>query len=124
MSGIYVFICELITKLRAKRGISPRRAIELRKEKKGYTGIYIIYNATKNMYYVGQGQNVYQRCSNHFLGKGNADIYADYKYGDKFYIRFVSLVESGYDNLDDLESYYINTYDAVKKGYNKKKGNR
>ena len=105
-------------------GISPERVIALRNQRKGFTGIYIIYNYSKNMYYVGQAQNVLVRCSNHFLGKGNADIYADYKYGDEFFIEFVSLVESGYDNLDDLERYYINRYDAVRRGYNKKKGNR
>ena len=76
------------------------------------------------MYYVGQGQNVYVRCSNHFLAKGNRDIYADYKYHDEFYIRFVSLVESGFDNLDDLERYYINKYNSYRHGYNKTRGNR
>ncbi len=105
-------------------GISPKRVIALRNQQKGFTGVYIIYNYSKNMYYVGQAQNVYVRCSNHFLGKGNADIYADYKYGDEFFIEFVSLVNSGYDNLDDLERYYINRYDAVRRGYNRKRGNR
>ena len=105
-------------------GYRPNQVIALRKQHKGFTGVYIIYNYTKNLYYVGQGQNVYVRCSNHFLGKGNPDIYADYKYGDEFFIEFVSLVESGYDNLDDLERYYIDEYNAVRRGYNKKRGNR
>ncbi len=109
---------------RQASGISPERLISLREHQKGFTGVYIIYNYSKDMYYVGQAQNVYVRCSNHFLGKGNADIYADYKYGDEFFIEFESLVESGYDNLDDLERYYINRYDAVRRGYNKKRGNR
>ena len=124
--GLFGKIEEIREERRAEklRGISPEGAIALRNEYKGFTGIYIIYNATKDMYYVGQGQNVYQRCGNHFLGKGNADIYADYKYGDDFYIEYVSLVDSGYDNLDDLERYYIDYYDAIRHGYNKKKGNR
>jgi len=103
---------------------SPREVINARQNNKAITGIYIILNKTKNMYYVGQAQNVYQRCSNHFLGKGNADIYVDYKYGDEFIIRFIALVDSGYTNLDELERYYIDEFDAVEFGYNKKKGNK
>lgn len=31
-----------------------------------FTGIYILFNHTKNMYYVGQGKKVFQRVNNHF----------------------------------------------------------
>ena len=125
-SEMFVEFLETREEERQKRalGISPKQVIALREQRKGFTGIYIIYNYTKDMYYVGQGQNVYVRCSNHFLAKGNHEIYADYKYGDEFFIQFISLVESGYDNLDDLERYYINRYDAYRHGYNKTKGNR
>lgn len=104
--------------------ITPKELLKLRQEQKGFTGIYIIYNRTKDLVYVGQAQNVYVRSSNHFLGKGNADIYADYKYGDEFTIRFVSLVNSGFDRLDTLEKHYIYKYHATIHGYNKTKGNK
>ena len=104
--------------------ITPKELLKLRQEQKGFTGIYIIYNRTKDLVYVGQGQNVYVRSSNHFLGKGNADIYADYKYGDEFTIRFVSLINSGFDRLDTLERHYIYKYHATIRGYNKTKGNK
>lgn len=104
--------------------ITPKQLLKLRQEQKGFTGIYIIYNRTKDLVYVGQAQNVYVRSSNHFLGKGNADIYADYKYGDEFTIRFVSLINSGFDRLDTLERHYIYKYHATIHGYNKTKGNK
>ena len=50
-------------------------------QKYNFAGVYILFNKTKNMYYVGKGQNVMNRVNNHFTGKGNGDVYADYKYG-------------------------------------------
>ncbi|MBQ9115786.1 MAG: GIY-YIG nuclease family protein, partial [Clostridia bacterium] len=36
-----------------------------------FAGVYILHNKTKNMYYVGQGQQVLNRVNAHFTGKGN-----------------------------------------------------
>ena len=44
-----------------------------------FAGVYILFNSTKNMYYVGQGKEVLNRVNAHFTGKGNGDIYSDYK---------------------------------------------
>lgn len=89
-----------------------------------FAGVYILYNNTKNMYYVGQGKKVFQRVNNHFTGHGNGDVYADYKYGDKFTIKMISLENSGFTTLNELERNTINTYNAYAKGYNKTRGNR
>lgn len=89
-----------------------------------YPGVYILHNKTKNMFYVGQGQRVLDRVNQHFTGKGNGDVYADYKYGDEFTIRTISLENSGYDSLNRLEKDTIMTYEAFSKGYNKTRGNR
>lgn len=91
---------------------------------KNFAGVYILHNKTKNMYYVGQGKEVLNRVNSHFTGKGNGDVYADYKYGDVFTIRMIGLAESGYATLNDLERDTILTYDAFAKGYNKTRGNR
>ncbi len=47
-------------------------------------GIYIILNKTKELYYVGQSKTVLKRVKCHFTGKGNGDVYADFKYNDQF----------------------------------------
>lgn len=90
--------------------------------KLNFAGVYILYNETKDKYYVGQAQKIFNRVNQHFTGKGNGDVYADYKYGDKFTIRFIKLSESGFRSLDDLERNAILKYDAYKKGYNKNRG--
>ncbi len=90
---------------------------------KNFAGVYIIYNKTKDMYYIGQSLKILNRVNNHFTGKGNGDVYADYKYGDKFTIKMIALDKSGYDSLNALERDIINKYDAFSKGYNKTKGN-
>jgi hypothetical protein len=46
-----------------------------------FPGVYILRNESKHMYYVGQGMRALDRVNAHFTGKGNGDIYADYKYG-------------------------------------------
>lgn len=92
--------------------------------KHDFAGIYILYNHTKNMYYVGQGKKVFQRVNNHFTGHGNGDVYADYKYGDEFTIKMIALKNSGFNTLNELERNTIATYNAYAKGYNKTRGNK
>lgn len=89
-----------------------------------YVGVYVLFNETKNMYYVGQAKKVLQRVNTHFTGHGNGDVYADYKYGDSFKIKTIGFAGSGYDSIDELEKDTIKTYNAYSKGYNKTRGNR
>lgn len=91
---------------------------------KNFAGVYILFNESKNMYYVGQGKQVLNRVYAHFTGKGNGDVYADYKYGDSFKIRMIALENSGFDTLNELERYTISRFDAYSHGYNKTRGNR
>ena len=111
--------------------VSPEQFFEIRKRKrrgrrrvKNFAGVYILYNRTKNKYYVGQAQQVLSRVNSHFTGRGNGDVYADYKYGDKFTIKMIALKKSGYKSLNALERDMIATYDAFAHGYNKTRGNK
>lgn len=67
------------------------------------SGIYIVHNVTKGLYYVGQSAKAIDRATMQFLGRGNCDVYADYKYGDTFDVRVVPLSNSGFDSLQDLK---------------------
>ncbi len=91
---------------------------------KNFAGVYILFNSTKNMYYVGQAKEVLNRVNAHFTGKGNGDVYADFKYGDNFTIKMIALEKSGFKTLNDLERNTIMTYDSFASGYNKTRGNR
>lgn len=84
------------------------------------SGIYIIHNTSKNTYYVGQSVNIVKRVNNHFTGKGNGDVYADFKYGHKFKIKLIRCKEK---KLDEIEKYYITKYKSFDNGYNKNVGN-
>ena len=100
------------------------------KNKKSYAlehnfpGVYILLNKTKNMYYIGQGKEVINRINSHFTGKGNGDVYHDYKSGDQFVIRIIPLKKSGFKTLNELEKNTIMTYDSYAEGYNKTRGNK
>lgn len=65
-------------------------------------GCYVLKNLTNGMVYVGQAKYVPQRVNAHFTGKGNGDVYADYRYGNPFEIRMVDVMATGYRRLDDL----------------------
>lgn len=105
--------------------LTPKQFQQLRAStKKNFSGIYILYNQNKRMYYVGQAVKVLDRVNRHFTGKGNGDVYADYKYGDRFVIRMIPLQGSGFRTLNDLERYAISWYDAYEHGYNKTRGNK
>ena len=108
-------------------GASPREFLRSRNaltRSGDFTGIYVIHNKTKDMYYVGQSTRVVGRVTQHLTGHGNGDVYADYKNGDEFEINLVSLRESGYDSLDALERDAIRAYNAYVKGYNRTRGNK
>lgn len=116
---------------RTKVELTPQEFIKLRsqtfggrRDKLNFEGVYVLFNCTKNMYYVGQGKRVLDRVNMHFTGKGNGDVYADYKYGDGFTIKMISLENSGCESLNELERLMIAEYDAYASGYNKTKGNK
>lgn len=88
-----------------------------------FTGVYVLHNTTKDLYYVGQSVHVWKRLAGHLMGHGNADVYADKKYGDLFTIKVIPLVGSGYKSLNDLERDTITSYDAYEHGYNRTSGN-
>lgn len=90
----------------------------------GFTGVYILYNTSKNKYYVGQSVNVFRRINQHFTGHGNTGVYYDYLAGDKFMVKAIPLIESGYTSLNSLERDTIAAYNAYYKGYNGTRGNR
>lgn len=96
----------------------------LYEEDQDFRGVYVLFNEDKNKYYVGQGLRVLSRVNNHFTGRGNGDVYADYKYGDAFSIRIIPFAGSGADSLNQLERDTIGYYDAFASGYNKTRGNQ
>lgn len=107
------------------RGISPKRFFNLQKnEPFDQPGVYIIHNETKRMYYVGQSVRLSSRLKDHFSGHGNPDVYADYKYGNKFRICWVFLDGSEFTDLNFMERYYIKQYNSFENGYNKTAGNK
>ena len=67
----------------------------------------------KDIYYVGQAIRIIFRVNQHFTGRGNGDVYADYKYGDSFTIRLLPLSTSGYDSLDRFEKEMIDATGAI-----------
>jgi len=91
-----------------------------------FDGIYILHNLTKDKHYVGQSVNVIKRVTMHFGGKnsGNKDVYRDYVKGDQWTIKLISMKQTNYFNLNDLEKYAIKLYRGYDKGYNKTRGNK
>ncbi len=100
--------------------LSKRKMSQLKNE----AGIYILHNKTRDMYYVGQGDYVVSRAFKHFSGAGQGDVYADYKYGDKFTIQLIYLKGSGFLRLNALEKTAIELLDAYDYGYNRTHGNK
>lgn len=91
---------------------------------RNFAGVYILHNQDRDKYYVGQSKTVFNRVNNHFTGKGNGDVYVDYRNGEHFTIKLIPLMNSGFDSLDSLERYFISYYHAFENGYNKTRGNR
>lgn len=121
----YMKDCSMIRVQYNYRSMSPERFFNLRKTIQGdIVGVYVIHNKDRNMYYVGQATRLFFRVNQHFTGHGNGDVYGDYKRGkDKFTIKLIPLVNSGYYDLDLLEKDLIEKYRAYTNGYNRTRGN-
>ncbi|UTL74790.1 GIY-YIG nuclease family protein [Bacillus halotolerans] len=97
------------------------------RESKGlnnFSGIYIIHNSDKDIYYVGQAVRVFDRAYNHFLANaGNDRVYEDFCLGNTFRISLMPLSITSFSTLNELEGNAIRAYDSIHKGYNKMPGN-
>lgn len=96
--------------------VTPSEFFILNKNSQSFSGVYILYNHTKEIYYIEQSESVYPVVNNHFIGCGDMDIYADYKYGDKFTIRLIPLKDSGFKTLNELEQNFILLYKRLNIG--------
>lgn len=94
----------------AEEFIAQRKALTQQGE---IADIFIVHNETKDLYYVGQSAKAIDRAAIQFLGRGNCDVYADYKYGDSFSVRIVPLSESGYESLNELKRAAIQALETA-----------
>ena len=86
-----------------------------------YSGVYVIQNLHNKYYYVGQSKQILKRVNNHLTGKGNGNLYADYKYGAQLEI---TLIKVPNDRLNEVERFLIDKLQATTKGYNRTAGNK
>ncbi|WP_255293723.1 excinuclease ABC subunit C [Bacillus wiedmannii] len=124
---------------------TPQELLELKSKKvresrdvNNFSGIYIIHNCVRDLYYIGQSVKVFDRAYTHFvknqeLKKGRyemnvqfnlPEIYHDYNLGDKFSISLIPLEDTSFSTLNELEDNAIRAYDSlVPNGYNRNPGN-
>jgi predicted GIY-YIG superfamily endonuclease len=87
---------------------------------KGGIGIYVLYNETKNKYYVGQAKQIFKRIRDHFCIE---DIARDFIAGDNITATFLTANELDADyRMDHVERLGIEIFDSEKNGYNKRQG--
>ncbi|WP_342045147.1 GIY-YIG nuclease family protein [Bacillus sp. OTU530] len=110
--------------------VTPEELLELRNENKreqqgieNFSGIYIIHNCVKDIYYVGKAERVFDRAYQHFLiNEGNPGVHKDYSLGDGFSISLIPLENTSFSLLNELEDNSIRAYDAFSYGYNRVEG--
>lgn len=86
-------------------------------------GIYIIWNKTKNKYYVGQSKNIGKRLSQHVKdGEVKNILFAKDWYDNNEFVFKYYFCETK-DELDFLQKRYIDEYSAFENGYNSTNGN-
>lgn len=93
--------------------------------KENIIGVYIIWNKTKNKYYVGQSKDVNKRIyQGHFCSSGPKKycFFKDWDNNDEFLVKIIPCTTK--DELDRLEKMYIEQYNAFKGGYNRTGGNK
>lgn len=104
--------------------LKPKYLLDDLKSKKG---VYIIWNKTKNKFYVGQTKDLYKRIfMEHFNRKKeiphNSIFVMDWNNNDQFYVRWEIIKTK--DELDMKEKEYIQKYNSFINGYNSTSGNK
>lgn len=94
--------------------------IYMKRYKRAFAGVYIFKNTNKNIYYVGQSVQVNKRLRDHVRGRGNPELYRDYKRGHPFEVNVIPCHKS---DLNRVERKYIRKYNSYYQGYNKTRGN-
>lgn len=90
---------------------------------KDISGIYAIWNISKNKFYIGSSKNVKQRAMNHKtkLNKNKhpiKELQQDYNNNDSFVILLITEVKN-HSNLRYYENVTIKQFQADTRGYNK-----
>ena len=87
------------------------------------TGVYIIKNIINNKFYIGSCSTKLSKRLNHHINalrrndhKNNYLQNAFNKYGENNFI--IEILEVCNKDVLEREQYYLNTYDAINKGYN------
>ena len=68
-----------------------------------FEGVYIIYNFSKDKYYIGKASKVLRKVERQFKGSEKQELYAEIKNKDIIYVNVVKLQLSEYDNISQLE---------------------
>ena len=87
-----------------------------------YEGVYIIHDLELKKHYVGKSKCIIRRMKEHFNYPEN-EIDKRIMKGIPFEIRTIPFADSGYSNLDALETAFIAYFNSRKTGYNIQRGN-
>lgn len=83
------------------------------------SGCFVLHNRSKDKYYIGKGDRIAQRVFWYLCGGGNADIYADYAFGDAFTVKVFPIEDSSYASVDALERALFKKYVSYGHLYNR-----
>jgi hypothetical protein len=94
----------------------------LRSADKGGVGIYVLYNETKDKYYIGQAKRINDRIKQHFAIEPIAMHHLE---GDVIKVKtlYANEVDVQKYNLDHIEKLGIEIFESATSGYNKTSGN-
>lgn len=85
-------------------------------------GCYVIYNTFSEKYYIGKGYHIISDACLYLFensSNSNQDLFRDVLSGHVFLFKFVSLKNSGYDNVNNLKNVLMQGYNSLKpNGYN------
>lgn len=83
-----------------------------------FSGVYVVHNTTRDMYFVGSGQTVINHAVQSFCRSNDTGLYHDYKNGDRFKVSMFAVDKSEYAGINAARQAVIKQYNAYPHGYN------
>lgn len=83
-------------------------------------GVILLYNSTKKKYYIHKCDNVFSELDDLINGRGNPDVYCDYKHDSFSWRVFTNSIDGKeYESLNEIYKLLATKYNVYRTGYNR-----
>lgn len=75
-------------------------------------GVYVLYNKSKNTYFIGRSNRVFRKVDRQFRGFENKEVFKLFSDGDEYWVKIIPFRKDEYVSLEELEKNVKEKYEG------------